>query len=200
MTQPARCRDGRCVRMSPGLCGPCSGRLAGWLADLPALYVRLTLNTGRTTGTGEPVSGSRDLPVPVRLDVIDHLTLIGDQLGSWARMIAEQRDFAGPTEAPPFRFLAIQQEWAARQPWADDWAVEVHDLWRTARALAGDHARRVRIGSCITDLADGPCGETLYAQAGASVIRCRGCGADWTRGLWLLLGAAIDNMAEEMTA
>lgn len=281
MTQPARCRDGRCVRMNPGLCGPCSGRLAGWLSDLPGFVATIAdehdaatpccddhapppppggalgaladvyepthpnpapAGAVRAAGTGPRVSGSGERPLPGGVDRLSWLACaatvsywagsddweyqtgrppLAASLASWVRQAAEALGVTVPragrviagrggqlvrrtsgSDVPTLvAFLTIQHPRIVELPWSDDYAAEVHTAWSTARAMAGEAERWVRIGACIAVLDDGQaCGETLATRPDARVIRCPGCGADWGRELWLLLGAAIDNMAEEMTA
>jgi hypothetical protein len=118
-------------------------------------------------------------------------------LTGWARMAAEALAVHVPprTVADLLGFLFRWHGEIVKQPWSDDYAREVHRLWSTARRMAGEAERWVRIGACIRVLDDGlPCGETLSARPEARVIRCPQCGADWARELWLLLGAAIEGV------
>lgn len=250
MTEPTpRCRDGRCTRMNPGLCGSCSDRVAGWLADLPALVARVAdadpvaccdaHNTPLPAGavpcpsTGARVSGTSATPLPGGVDRLSWLgmgadvhdpadaacqtgaTPIGPLLATWARDVADMLAITRPSvgrlvqgrlgpvarcsaaDVPALvTFLTRWHESIVAETWAAEYAQEIHAQWRTARALAGDTERTMRIGQCITLLDDGTCDEPLYAQPSDTVIRCRSCGADWTRELWLILGAAMAAMEE----
>jgi hypothetical protein len=209
----------------PGLCDPCAGQLEAWLADLPGLWVRLHLRMARGQASGERVSGSGEAPIPARVDVLsfvgpafpgDRLDLPGDlrekqvlaglQVGDhpltstltgWVRLAAEELGVHVPwrTVAELVGFLTRWHPEIVKRSWSDDYAQEIHGAWATARRLAGEAERWVRIGACIRIMDDGdPCGETLSARAEARVIRCPACGADWARELWLLLGSAIDGV------
>lgn len=271
MTEPTpRCRDGRCVRMCPGLCGPCADRVAGWLGDLPALVARVAApdpavccdkHAGQPLGagavpcpaTGARVSGTSSTPLPGGADRLSWLGMaadvrhrtadcpacrhwtpvgpnlqcldaeqqggavpVGPALASWAQLVAELLEVTPPragrvvtgrlgavartssADVPALvAFLTRWHETIVGESWAGEYAQEIHGQWTTARALAGDTERSMRIGSCIALLTDPDgevyyCDEPLYAQPSDQVIRCRGCGADWTRELWLILGAAIE--------
>lgn len=223
MTAPAgqpRCRNGACMRMAPGLCRPCADRLERWLDELPS-YVATVADYQPlpAAGAGPRVSGSRERPLPGGVDRLswlgpanpgDRLDFAGDpvapglQVGdvpltavltSWAGLVAELLEVHQPprTVTDLVGFLRRWQPQIVREPWSDEYAREVHDLWATARRLAGESERWVRIGACIAVLDDGTvCGETLSARPEARVIRCPGCGADWARELWLLLGSAME--------
>lgn len=141
---------------------------------------------------------------------------VAAMLASWCRMIAEElgdhtpqagRVVPGPGGQPVRRTsgadVPVLVDWLTRRhgriverAWADDYAGEVHGLWSTARRMAGEAERWVPIGACIRVMDDGaPCGEALSARPGAAVIRCPACGADWGRELWLILGAAMEEIS-----
>jgi hypothetical protein len=119
-------------------------------------------------------------------------------LTGWVRLTAEELGVHTPRRdlAELLVFLTRWHPEIVKRSWSDDYAIEVHDLWSTARRLAGEAERWVRIGACTLLLDDGePCGEVLSARPEARVIRCPGCGADWARELWLLLGATIEGVS-----
>lgn len=192
-----RCRDGACLRMNPGLCTGCTTHAHDWLTDLPELYVRLGLTIARgQTGTTDPVTGSKDPPCPARLDVIDHMTTVGHTLRTWARTIADARGLNPPKSYPPFDFLTTHHNWTTTQPWADDYATQLHQLWARARQLTGDTPQRIHIGHCITTSTDNqPCGQPLSVTPDDTSIRCPTCRTTWPRERWLLLGAAMREVA-----
>lgn len=142
-------------------------------------------------------------------------TPVGPALASWVQLAAEElgvhlppagAGVSGPDglvlrcasdDVPTLiGFLTRWHPELVKQPWSDDYAIEVHDQWSTARRLTGEAEQWVRIGACTRPLDDGdPCGEVLSARPEARVIRCAGCGADWARELWLLLGATIEGVS-----
>lgn len=168
---------------------------------------------------GIRVGGSRERPLPGGVDRVswlgpanpgERLDFAGDRvapslqsgatpltavLTEWVRLaVAELGVHLPPrTVADLIGFLVRWQPEIVKEPWSDEYAREVHGLWSTARRLAGEAEEWVRIGACIRIMDDGdPCGETLSARPEARVIRCPGCGADWARELWLLLGSAME--------
>jgi hypothetical protein len=87
-------------------CGPCRSRLRSWLGELPDLYTRLLaepLDPSGSPGKGGPVTGSRDRPVPIRVDLFD-LTHAGAQ--AWL----EGADQVGHIPV-----------WMTLETWARDW-------------------------------------------------------------------------------
>lgn len=55
-------------------CGPCRSRLRSWLGEIPDLYTRLLAEPLAPSGSpakGGPVTGSRDRPIPIRVDLFD---------------------------------------------------------------------------------------------------------------------------------
>lgn len=116
-------------------------------------------------------------------------------LEEWTGLAADLFAYHRParTVAEMVAFLRRWHPEIVKQAWSDEYAREIHGLWSTARRLAGEAEQWVRIGACIAVLDDGGiCGETLSARPEARVIRCPGCGADWARELWLLLGSAME--------
>lgn len=257
--QPARCRDGACARMSPGLCPRCADRLGRWLEELPdfvhavaepidmpccpdhaapplprgargALDRKLGVpyepshpnpaGAGAVPGSsaGPRVAGSRDRPLPGGADRLSWLgpafpgerldfrgdpaapgLQVGDQpltacLTGWVRLGTEELGVHLPprTVADLVAFLRRWHTELIKAAWSDDYAGEIRGQWATGRRLAGEAEHWVRIGACIAVIDGEPCGEVLSARPEAKVIRCPACGADWARGLWLLLGAAMD--------
>jgi hypothetical protein len=64
----------------------------------------------------------------------------------WSRHVAEERHLTLPTEGTLYSmgrllalrtFLARHHDWATRQWWADEYAADVHALWRTCRTVLG---------------------------------------------------------------
>lgn len=92
-------------------CGPCRSRLRTWLSEIPDLFTRLLaepLTPSDSQGKGGPVSGSRDRPILIRVDLFD-LTHAG---------AGEQLDGVDQIGHLPV--------WMTLQTWAADW-VQVLD-------------------------------------------------------------------------
>jgi hypothetical protein len=88
-------------------CNPCRSRLRSWLGELPDLYTHLLdepLAPSGSPGKGGPVTGSRDRPIPIRVDLFD-LTHAGAQ--AWL----EGEDQVGHIPV-----------WMTLETWARDWS------------------------------------------------------------------------------
>lgn len=91
------------------LCSKCFSRLRSGLLELPAIATWLHVNLAAGGNPdGEKVSGSREDPIPLRVNVLD---LIGPDSRHW--VAADRPDFL---------------------LWADGTAVAAFDSWRTASA------------------------------------------------------------------
>lgn len=142
------------------------------LADLPELLVHAELAILPAGGTrSSHVTGAtRTAPLPVRADVLSLLgpaapaavrDEYGDQNGpapipaliaDWARLVvaesqphlteASHQSLSTRTLGDQIRTLQATADWAARQPWARDYAAEIHQAVRQLSPLAVLRARR----------------------------------------------------------
>lgn len=196
-------------------CAGCQRKLLHQLNDTVDLYAMLPAFLAPGSSAGAPkVSGSREAPLPLRLDVLNLLGAAaggtvhdphGDQTGttpvverlhSWERDWRETRGLSpgkGPaTVTSCTGFLRAQLDWAAREhPAIVEFATELRELVSELRVATGD-PRPKPIGTC-TNLVDRDgqrveCGHKLYAAPYSDVIRCRACGDRWSRDRWLMLG------------
>jgi hypothetical protein len=116
-----RIRVGRPINAEHGLCPSCVAHTEHALHEMPRDYTELHELLGRTGGTalGEPVTASRELPTPLRLDVEATMAAMVTEATCWAETVAE----------------IIGVEW-------DTWSVDHHTrpgpaLQRATRLLAG---------------------------------------------------------------
>lgn len=79
-------------------CDPCTRYIAECLGELPELYVRLHGELANKGQAGERVSGSREAPVPPRLDVDALMWEMWHTLGAWDQRV---RQAAGLTHPGP---------------------------------------------------------------------------------------------------
>jgi hypothetical protein len=186
----------------PLVCPPCRRGLADNLRALVDAYAMLVVGevldgandpvsqtlpagTVRSESRGAPVTGSREAPVPVNLDVVDLMLPAGpgaiyDPLGDLAAMqtglipvatmldqwVRDWRDARGQDEHLPVPTVVILAGWLYnRLDWAcdeftavDEFAAEVRDTLRACNRVAGNIPARpeVLIGvPCATPRCDG---------------------------------------------
>ena len=120
-------------------------------------------------------------------------------LGSWAAWIAESCGQTWPTAAArtvPGRvqWLDRRLDWLTRQEEIADFAADVWMLRSQLNPVTGDP--RVRIGRCPNTLDDGEhtreCGAVLKAPLHGDMVRCQGCGREWSRVEWFELGRLLE--------
>jgi hypothetical protein len=206
-TQPSGPQCPTCTRLlretelGQPLCGACVRAMAGWLAELPHQLVVLRGSRQREVGEQQRVAGSRTAPLPGRLDVLnligpgspgDVRDQAGDQtgplpittvLGSWARLITEERGLRGPrgrSEEHLADYLARHLDWAAGQPWAPELHAELQQMMRVIRSITRVRPRTKAIPR--------PCPrETCQALALVATdhqqyVECTACGGLYTPG------------------
>ncbi|WP_406325209.1 hypothetical protein [Streptomyces niveus] len=169
-------------------CHPCTRRCDEQLLELAGprgLYAKLGSHLAPGSGSGGPaVSGSRNAPVPLRLDVLNLLTAGGPVLGpleTWVRDW-EARGRAELNEAGTLQqrvnhavgTLRFNLEWAAtNHPAFDEFAREVSLMHRQASVhVAGERPPRAIPVAC-------PCGAILRVGLDTPGVRCYGCGEQY---------------------
>ncbi|WP_084961448.1 hypothetical protein [Thermoactinospora rubra] len=160
-------------------------RLRRDFSDLPTVARWLAAHIAPGTTGGERVSGSREAPVPVRLDVLSMLHHVHDPgrdqtgppsipatLKSWIRLICEHRGLGYPMLpdiAAMCSWLLTHVEWAAARPWIGDFMDEVAGLRRAAHGL-------VPWSVAVEPIVDVPCPKcdlrALFRTAGSDWIEC----------------------------
>jgi hypothetical protein len=125
------------------------------------------------------LAADRD-PDPVTDDE-EPIRYLWGEIGSMARMVAEERDEPDPGAA--LWYLLVHADWCAYQPWIDEHATTVADLHRQVRSLARD-SPPPKIGDCMMVGCDGEVHWTrdraIRNDDGTEQTldcgRCRGCG------------------------
>ncbi|MEV0477512.1 hypothetical protein [Streptomyces prunicolor] len=141
------------------ICTPCLSAVRTWLQEIPLQLVVLGGSRQReTTGTAGGRSTRITPPLPGRDDVLNLLgpaawttvrdehrdqhgpTPIAGVLGSWVRIISEERTWDGPDIVTPevlAQWLARERvlDWVGRRPWAGEYRDELHALMRTIRGI-----------------------------------------------------------------
>ena len=201
-------------------CGPCRSRLRTWLLEIPDLWGQLLaepLAPSGSPGKGGPVTGSRERPIPIRVDLFD-LTHPGaaayvqgdDQVGhipvwvtleSWARDWSTYRamgEHSGVGVADICRWMRERvDEMCDEHPAIDE-------CYRDIRSLRG--ALLAQLGQVdIPDYKKGvPCRQcnalALVRRNGEDFIECGECPAVLTPGeydAWVRLMAAAAKKMEK---
>lgn len=194
------------IATRPFLCADCRDRLYQRLDEIPNMAGRALLahdgtqaksSEGKVSGSSEDVlpggivltllgpSSTDRLSDAVRSDpksmaCQDPTVPIPDVLASWVRVICEERDLTTPkpTLKAVCTFLRRHCEWAADQPWADEFDTEIRECHARLQGAAGlaNRGTRYRDAECPSCGAIG----TLMRWDGQDTIRCHtavgGCG------------------------
>lgn len=150
----------RCIRVArEGICDRCHGLTLADLTVLPRLYLELSTRLAPSQGGGgTPVSGSKERPLAVRVEPLDHMRLIVDQLGAWSRIVIEERRLVGPRTPPTRRAgrIVVGASGEAerdRRPDRDQHATQVviladflrtHHDWSSRQPWCDDYAEEIR--------------------------------------------------------
>jgi hypothetical protein len=180
------------------VCSPCVDRMRATLRAIPAALVVLREGSMQRERTGETGrAGTREAPLPCRIDTLNligpaatgtvhdpHGDQIGqrpisDVLGSWVRLVCEERRINGPerwTEVALSGWLASQLGFAATQGWVAEMAGELRDLTWAIKGIARVEVRTRAISR--------PCPRcqmmTLSRTDHDAYTRCSECGTAWT--------------------
>lgn len=173
---PRTCAVSVCDKPAPQsafVCGSCMGLLEQALAETDALIDELitTLVRQKASRTDGDAAGSGERPLPFHLKASDVLRDYRGVLGSWTRMLAEERpEWTLPIDDPKAiaRWLLRRMPTIAGHEAGGDLVEEV--LQRRAAVLwvIDRPAERVYAGPC-------ECGADLYAKPGKPEATCQKC-------------------------
>ncbi|MEU7032695.1 hypothetical protein ABZ958_03290 [Streptomyces sp. NPDC046237] len=173
------------------LCSRCEDRVGQQLAAIQGprgLYAQLAHHLQRGSGSGGPaVSGSKNAPAPLRVDILSLQCAGGPILGpleTWVRDWETHRH-AELNEGGTLqqrvdhacRTLRFNLSWAAgNHPAADAFADEVALIHRTLQGItAGEKPARKLYAQC-------PCGGTFPFTLATHGETCRHCGTEYGHG------------------
>lgn len=205
-------------------CRPCEARTAQRLAELPTLFAQLNTTATLMRGprrTGTATTGSKEPPIPPRLEVLaltgpggvaTELQAIEDAWRlAFGRKIEPRSDgvrmFASwrihPATAVPehVNFLRINLERACER--YESIGQDIDDIRRLhAEATAALSTERrpghVQIGPCPVQLEDGLCRMLLTATVASSFVRCPNCQTEWDGyAAWRQLRLAQQGVLEQ---
>lgn len=191
------CRHPRRIPNQPPVCDNCRTALISMLGEIPDLFARL--DPSPQTSGAEKVSGSREAPIPVAVDVVDltspartaALTITGpDQLGYLS--VATELDFwvldwrlaLWPNHSIPLPTVTVLSGWLRNRvdhacdhhPAIDEFATKVRQIHKTLRRMVGElrHVHRLPAPCPTCELS------TLVRADGASYVECTSCRRLWT--------------------
>jgi hypothetical protein len=191
-------------------CDSCADRIREALQEIPGQYTRFTAVEALLPQVGEdgrrgPGFGSRSPARDVIIALTDRRTTwtADDRLHnpvnvlhSWALMVREEvgeRPSGDLVDIHADAALLVRRlDHITRQEWVGDLWREVRETVDQLRTLAGE-PHPVPIGRCpvIPEGETKECGTPLFAPVYGDTIRCRGCGEEWPRPRWQVLGRAI---------
>ena len=214
-----RCRDsqriggqlhGAEIHTETGLCLTCTRIVTDGITELPADYVALTgaLQRG-SSGMGELVSSSPELPIPIRIDVAALRDEIVRVATTWAEPVADLLRIRWDTQAVALHTRpAVALDRASRilaaalpallnlravlvQTWSDSgeyWQFEAAngidgalELLRLHEVTRAALGRNRLVHQLPAPCPDIDCGERrLVRENGASQVDCEACGRVWT--------------------
>ena len=150
-------------------------RAPGFAAAAPANLTIIVLHDPRTVSLGR---GDLHNPTVV--------------LASWVDLVLTAA--TGHTEPVDVggacTLLLRWADFVLRQDWCGDLIDEVHEIHTQLGTLTG--VRRPRpIGHCRTLLDDRTCGHPLWLPTHGDTVECRGCGREWPRREWQMLGRVL---------
>ncbi|MCY0959951.1 hypothetical protein [Streptomyces sp. H27-H5] len=180
------------------VCDPCLHAMRAWLTSIPGQMVVLREGSMQREVSGGGRTGTRTAPLPGRLDTLNLCgpaatgTVIdrhGDQtgdipivgtLGSWVRLIIEERPAKPPTTATETTlaaWLVLHLGWASQQPWVAEMRSELHDMMSAIWRITSLEPR--------TRAVSRPCPRCQYLglieRDWAQYTECTGCGGLWTK-------------------
>lgn len=174
-----------------GLCEGHFRRLSDAISEMPEVVAWLRANLGTKMRPDDLVSGTRTPPVPLNIEVYDHLWLLLDTSRLWCEQISEQRNVRRPEPEGYARFLARHLDWAVQQEWVADFYSEITDLsWLAEKIMprkAQPHVLPVPCPACDC--------RTLVRWDGEMAVTCHvrwgGCGTTWDESTYRRLVAIL---------
>lgn len=190
------------------LCNNCWNYAVEKLQVFPKRYEELEDELLPSKGYGERVGGSKEPPLPVRLETLYLRTGgISKPLMAHEQTIRiEQRHtritFRGQELnriTVTCQYLTAQAEWIFdNYADADVLAKEITDISNRINTVLGHKSELMTIGTCPTLLDDGSmCGAKLQVNpvtlTSFGDIKCKACGTTWESNKWRLLGRVLEN-------
>ncbi|MET7949232.1 hypothetical protein [Micromonospora sp. NPDC005324] len=174
-----------CDRPQPdtaAACQLCTDRAYRDLHDLAdATPAARDVATGQSRHGTNGGGGSHEGRIPLNLSAGAKLDAVQNEITTWARSIAGDRERPEPTGPDPLiaaaRWLAGHLDWLRRQAHAADAYRDFRSASVIVRSVAAGPTERRWLGQCGADLDDDQrCPADLHARIGARIAVCRACG------------------------
>lgn len=203
----AGCDDDTCPGCQPrpaqpGLrtCQQCLARIRKQLQEIPARWNTCQQSLPAATGRTAFITGSRNPPLPLDLNISARLDKAKRILTGWAKVVITERGFTTYPADDVKRiaaFLGANAEWLAAHPAAKDITHEIHEAWNALRPRDTPRDRStIKVGPCPEQTHGQPCTGNIWAYIPTSeqdpaVMNCDNCNHTWTTDQWLRLGRRI---------
>ncbi|MEU4781041.1 hypothetical protein [Micromonospora sp. NPDC023633] len=164
-------------------CQHCTDRAYRHLHDLADAVPAARDVAAGLARQGAPTRGHADGGrIPLNLTASHRLTVVQNEITTWARHVAGERHDQAPAGRDPLiaaaRYLAGQVGWIRKHPYAEEAYRDARVAAGIVRGIAAGPAERRWLGQCGADLDDGQrCTADLHARVGANTAVCRACGA-----------------------
>lgn len=191
------------------VCAKCWEYAVEKLQTFPKKYIALEDELIPSRGkVSEKVGGSKEPPLPVRLEVLYlRSNGISKPLMKHEKIIrSEQRHTSITFRGEEFNrvkltceYLTAQAEWIFKNYVdVDNLAKEINGIHKQISTALGFRSELMTIGTCPTVSDDGEiCGAKLQVNPTTLTsfgdIKCKACGAVWQSNKWRLLGKVLEN-------
>lgn len=120
---------------------------------------------------------SAETPLPFNVAASEARWSIGNTLGTWCRLIADDRGHELPTDdiGAMAKWLADQLKWLRHQPFAEDAYDEIQYSCWLLTVTVDRRPDLVYLGTCGADIDSIPCDADLRAAKGSSWVTCPAC-------------------------
>lgn len=190
------------------VCSNCWSNAIDRLRQFPKQYILLENEMSPTRGSGERVGGSKEPPIPVRLETL-HLRSggISKPLMSHEQQIRISQKHTRITHRGrefnkielTVKYLTAQSDWIiAHYEAADDLTNLIFNISKRINSVLGHKSELMTIGTCPSILEGGDvCGARLQVNPTTLTsfgdIKCKACGTTWESNRWRLLGKVLDD-------
>lgn len=177
----------------------------------PARLDVVALNDRRTRGAGQRPPGPHCAEcwhgscedIRAWIDAHDSGALLSmsilDVLGSWARLVREERGMTDPdtvTITGERDLLTRQLDWVAEQSWVDECYTDLRNLLGQLQSANGTTPEKP-VGRCYLPAEEGPCGGPIWVDLPLGDAHCGRCQSTWTGYQLTMLSFELEQQRRE---